>query len=271
MLNTMREMFEENWQWRRQIFNLAKIDVQKECRGTLFGWAWLFVKPLMYIAVFWFALEMGLRAGSSTGGDYPYILWLVAGLVPWLTFIQPMIGAGANVYRRYPFLVTRIRFPLSAISTFFAVAKFFVFLAFIALVVLVVVVTRVSLSLHALQLIPIAALMLLYFVLFSIMVSPLSAMSKDFSNFLKAISTPLFWASGIIYNVASLPIDWLQTVLAFNPITFFVQAFRASLCDKFWIWEKPEMLIPFLVVFALTAFAAVRNYKNLRRDVADVL
>ena len=271
MLETLKEIIQENWQWRRQIFNLSKIDVQKNCRGSVLGWAWLFIKPLMYIGVFWFALSMGLRAGSSTGGEYPYILWLCAGLVPWLTFMQAMINGGANVYRRYPFLVTRIRFPLSAISTFYALAQFLIFLAFMALLLAVVLIARVPLSVHAIQIIPIALLMLVFFTCFSIMVSPLSAMSKDFNNLLKALSTPLFWASGIIYNVASLPFDWLQTVLAFNPITFFVTAFRAALCDKYWIWERPELLVPFLIVAVLTVLIALRNYKNLRRDVADVL
>ena len=269
MIDTLKEVIEENWLWRQQIFNLAKIDVRKTCRGAVLGWVWLFVKPLIYIAVFWFALEMGLRAGSDTA-EYPYLLWLTAGLVPWF-FMQSMISTGANVYKRYPFLVNKIHFPLSAISTFYVLAEFFVYLALMLLVVVVCFATGVSLSIYALQLIPIALVMLAFWTCFSIALSPLSAISKDFSNLLKAFSTPIFWVSGIIFDVFSLPLPWLTQALAFNPVTFFATASRAALCDKYWLWERPELLIPFLVVFLATATVMLLSYKKLRREVADVL
>lgn len=270
MLGTAREILLENWQWRKQIANLALIDVQKTCRGAVLGWVWLFVKPLTYIAVFWFALDMGLRAGDTTGGSYPYILWLTSGLIPWF-FMQDMIGTGANVYRRYPFLVNRIHFPLSAISNFYALATFIIFLALMAMMAIICVLTGNGPTIYWLQFIPMALLMLAFFTCFSVMVSPLSAISKDFNNLWKALSTPLFWVSGIIFNVATLPLPWLHTVLAFNPITFFATGFRATFCDQYWVWEKPELFVPFLIVFALTVFVAVLVYKNLRKDVADVL
>lgn len=269
MLGALRDILSENWQWRHQIASLAVFDIKKTCRGAVLGWAWLFVKPLTYIAVFWFALELGLKAGGSNT-DYPYILWLSAGLIPWF-FMQDMLNTGSNVYRRYPFLVNRIHFPLAAISTFYAVSLFIVYLALMGLLLVACLVKGVGLSVYTLQLIPVAVLMLLFFICFSIMTSPLSAISKDFSNLLKAFSTPLFWISGIIFDVSSLPFAWLHHVLSFNPITFFATATRASLCENYWLWEKPEMLAAFVVVFALTLFAAAAAYGKLRKDVADVL
>ena len=269
MFDALRDIFRENWQWRRQIVNLAVFDIKKTCRGAVLGWVWLFVKPLTYIAVFWFALELGLKAGGS-GGDYPYIVWLSAGLIPWF-FMQDMINTGSNVYKRYPFLVNRIHFPLSAISAFYSLSQFIIFLMLMALLLVVCLATGVSFNAYTLQLIPIALMMLVFFTCFSVLTSPLSAISKDFSNLLKAFSTPLFWISGIIFDVSMLPFTWLHTILAFNPVTFFATATRAALVEGWWIWEKPEMLVPFLVVFAVTALLAIRCYDKLRKDVADVL
>lgn len=269
MLDTLRLIFSENWEWRKQIANLAVMDIRKTVRGAVLGWVWLFVKPLTYIAVFWFALDLGLRAGDSVG-DYPYILWLVAGLVPWF-FMQDMLSTGANVYKRYPFLVNRIRFPLSAISTFYVLSQFLIDLMLIVLVLVVCVLTQTGISIYLIQLPFVFLAMFLFWVCFSIMVSPLSALSKDFNNLLKAFGTPIFWISGIIFNVHSLNIPAIQTILAFNPVTFFVTASRASFCDQYWIWEKPELLLPFLAVFVATFVLAVLSYHRLRRDVADVL
>ena len=202
MLATLREILKENWEWRRQIVNLAVLDLHKTVRGAVLGWAWLFIKPLTYIAVFWFALDLGLRASGSIDGDYPYILWLSAGLIPWF-FMQNMLNTGANVYRRYPFLVNRIHFPLSAISNFYALSQFIVFLVLMVGLLVVCFLTGVRITAYALQLPFIWLGMFLFWVCFSVMVSPLSALSKDFNNLLKAFSTPLFWISGIIYNVGN--------------------------------------------------------------------
>ncbi len=267
-MKTLKLILGENWLWRRQIANLALMDIKKTCRGAVLGWTWLFVKPIMYIAVFWFALELGLRAGGNT--EYPYIVWLSAGLIPWF-FMQEMINTGSNVYRRYPFLVNRIAFPLSAISTFYALSQFIIFLMLVALMFVLCYAVGAPLTLYALQLIPVFLLMLAFWTAFSIMCSPLSAISKDFYNLLKALSTPLFWLSGIIFDVSNLPIEALHVALSFNPVTFFAEAVRASVCENYWLWERPDVLLPFLAVFALTCLFAVRCYGKLRRDVADVL
>lgn len=270
MLNALKLILKENWQWRRQVANLAVMDVRKTCRGAVLGWVWLFVKPITYIAVFWFALELGLRAGSTIDGDYPYIVWLAAGLIPWF-FMQDMINVGSNVFRRYPFLVNRIHFPLSAISTFYALSQFLVFLLLIAGLMLLCVALDVKFTLYTLQLIPVFLLLLLFWVAFSILCSPLSAISKDFCNLLKALSAPMFWISGIIFDISNIPYAWLSTIMSFNPVAFFAEATRAALCEGYWLWERPELLLPFLAVLVVTMVAAVWCYGKLRKDVADVL
>lgn len=269
MLETLRLFFQENWQWRKRIFDLALTDIRKTVRGTALGWIWLFVKPAMYVTVFWFALEIGLRAEKSVG-DYPYILWLVSGLIPWF-FMQNMLNAGANVYKRYSFLVNKIHFPLSVIPTFYSLSQFIINAMLISIVVIACFVFQIDLSIHAIQLPFIYLLMWLFWDIFSVLASPLSAISKDFNNLLKAFSTPIFWMSGIIFNIYALGIPIAERVLAFNPVSFFATSCRAALCEQYWVWEKPELLIPFVIVFALTAITALVCHHRLRRDISDVL
>lgn len=256
------------WKWRSQVGHLAWIDLVKTCRGAVLGWVWLAAKPAVYIFVFWFALALGLRAGG--GSDYPYIAWLSCGLIPWF-FMSDMLNTGSNVYRRYPFLVNKIRFPLPAISAFFELSKFIVYVVLFALFVLVCVLAGVPMGVQAVQIPLIAVLMYLFFLYWSVMTSPLSALSKDFGNLVKTLSMPLFWLSGVIFDLSSIAIPWVRVVLAFNPVTFFAEAHRLALCDGVWLWERPEVLVPFLVVFAMTVFAAVLIQRRIGGEVADVL
>ena len=84
----------------------------------MLSWAWLIIKPAVYIFCFWFALDVGLR-GSSTvePGMPPYFMWLCAGIVPWF-FMQEELNDGINVFTRYSYLVNKIKFPIGAIPAF---------------------------------------------------------------------------------------------------------------------------------------------------------
>lgn len=257
------------WHWRSQIWHLAVTELVKTCRGAVLGWAWLFVKPIVYIGVFWFALAFGLRAGEGFG-DCPYIVWLACGLVPWF-FMSDMVNAGSNVYRRYPYLVNKIKFPLVGISAFYVLSKCLVYMASFLVLVAACLVAGVSLFATLLQVPFVALAMYAFFVLWSAMTSPLSAVSKDFANLVKTLGTPLFWISGVIYDVAALDVQWIKAVLAFNPVTFFVEAHRMALCSGQWVWENPGMLASFLVVLAATALCAVVVQRRMGAEVADAL
>lgn len=257
------------WQWRSQVWHLAKMDLVKTCRGAVLGWVWLFVKPVVYISVFWFALAFGLRAGEGDGGC-PYIVWLACGLIPWF-FMQDMVNTGSNVYKRYSYLVNKIKFPLPAISAFYVLSKFIVYVISFATLVLISALAGVRMGLAILQIPFVALLMYVFFAAWSMVVSPFSALSKDFANLIKTLSMPLFWVSGIIYDVSSLGISWIQATLAFNPVTFFVEAHRTALVGNQWLWNRPDLVLPFAFVFAATLVLAAVCQRHARQEVADVL
>ncbi|MDR3037144.1 MAG: ABC transporter permease [Coriobacteriales bacterium] len=269
MLGMLQSIILENVKWRNQIGRLALFDLQKTVRGAVLGWLWLFVKPITYISVFWFALEIGLRANRSIG-DFPFLLWLACGLIPWF-FMSDMLGGGSNVYKRYAYLITRVSFPSSVIPSLYSVSCFIIFAISLVALIAGMYIGGFPLTIYALQIPFIAIVMLLFFVLFSLMTSPLAAISKDIANLLKAVRQPIFWLSGIIFNTSTVGIPWLQWFFAFNPVSFFATAFRAALCEKYWLWERPEILICFGLVFALTLICALQFHRRLGWEVADAL
>ena len=269
MFTTLKEIIRDNWEWRGQIWRLAVTELRKEVRGTVFGWVWLVITPLIYIGVFWFSLALGLRMGSEVDG-VPYIVWLSSGLVPWF-FMSGMLGSGSDVYHRYSYLVNRLHFPLSVISTFFALAKFIVFLLTMLLVFGVMVATRTPLTIHALQLPIVSSFMYMFWTLWSIMTSPLSELSRDFHKLIRAMTTPLFWLSGIFFRVDTIEIEWVQILYLLNPITFLVTSVRASLCDRYWIWDEPQLLWSFGGIFLFMLVATLLVQMRVKTEVADVL
>ena len=265
------DLLKDKWLWRKQIINLAVFDLRKKSRGAVLGPLWFFAKPAVYICVFWFALEMGLKAGSSDGAsDAPYILWLMAGLIPWF-YMQDLLNQGSDVFHRYSYLVNKIKFPLAGIPSIFNISTFIVQLGLVVALLIAFLLCGQTIDVYLLQLPVAMILMVIFFDMFSLVTSLLSAMSKDFLNLIKTLSTPLFWLSGIIFNVYALGIDWLETILMFNPVTFFASMYRCAVYEKTWIWDKPEALMGMLVVFLITAVVTVVIYRRTREEVPDVL
>ena len=114
-------------------------------------------------------------------------------------------------------------------------------------------------------------LMFLFWDVVSILFSQLSAMSKDVKNLMGAMSTPFFWLSGVLFDVKGIHIGWIQVLLNFNPITFFVTSFRGAFYDKTWFWNDTAGCIGFAVVFVVTLLAALFVYKKFNEEVCDVL
>lgn len=268
MLATLKQILSENWQWRHPIWDLAKIDLIKTYRGAALGKVWLFTKPAVYILVYWFTLSVGMRSGHDVNGQ-PFLLWLATGVFPWF-FMSDAINKGSDVYRRYPYLVNRLKFPLSVISTFYTLSIMIIFACTMLFTIAACLLTGVHLSRYLLQLPLVMVIMFVFWVAWSIMLSPLGAVSKDFSNLIKTLSTPFFWLSGILFQLSSLP-EIGQRVMAFNPVAWCVEAVRGCFVYKEWIWERPDELIPFLVVFAVVVLLALRNFKRLYKEVPDVL
>jgi len=185
--------------------------------------------------------------------------------------MSEMLGAGSNVLHRFPYLVNKIKFPLSGISTLFSLSTLVVHLGLIAIVFAVYFACGMPWDIYLLQIPVIILVMFLFFTMFSILTSQLSAISRDFSNMLKAIVTPLFWLSGIIFDIDRVDIDWIQGILLFNPITFFARSFRDAFYAKTWIWEQPLVLGAFVLVFVVTFITMLLVYKRFHREVSDAL
>ena len=269
-MSTLVTILKDNWEWRDKIINLARFDLTKQRRGAVLGWTWFFVKPLMYIFCFWFAIEIGLRAGRTSPGDAPYILWLTAGLIPWF-FMQNMLGPGLDVFHRFSYLVNKIKFPLSGIPQIYALSNMFIQLMLQSILVVVYIACGQGFDVHLLQVPFLLLLMYVFWYFVSLLFSPLCAMSKDVKNLMAALSTPFFWLSGILFEVRSISIGLVQTFLLFNPITFFASSFRDAIYFRVWIWEDPMMCAGFAVVFVVTVIVAIIVYRKTNQEVADVL
>ncbi len=210
-MNTIKEILKDHYDYRKQLFKLAKTEIIKTYKGAALGWSWAIIRPAIQIFVFWFAFSIGLRHGKPVEG-YPFFLWLIAGMIPWF-YMKDMIQGGSACLRRHTHLVTKIKFPISTIPTFVSMSLFVVHIALLVIVILIYMGFGYMPDIYYLQLPFYMMLMFFFFNAWGLFAGVLSAMSRDFLNLVKALTTALFWMSGILYNVNTINIGWLRKVL----------------------------------------------------------
>lgn len=268
-MKTIVGILKDHFQYRQQIFKLAKADLVKTYRGAALGWAWAIIKPAVTIFVYWFAFQIGLRAGKAVNG-FPFFLWLIAGVVPWF-YMSDMITGGTEAVRKYSYLVTKMKFPVSTIPTFVSISKFMVHIVLLIIVILIFVVMGYFPDLYILQLPFYMILNFIFFTVFSLFSSILASMSKDFANLVKSLVTAIFWLSGIIYNINTINTPWLKKLLMINPVTFLVEGYRNCFINQTWFWEQPKRLMYFGIILLILIIFAIWTYKRLRKEIPDVL
>ena len=177
----------------------------------------------------------------------------------------------ANSIRRYKYLVTKIKFPIATIPTFVSLSLILVHIGLLIIMVAIFIAFGYYPDKYYLQLPVYMLMMFVFFTVWSLFAGVLSAMSKDFLNLVKSLTTALFWMSGILYNANTIGIVWIRKVLLFNPVTLIANGYRNIFIDKVWFWERPEELLNFGIVLFIMILLAVWAYKKLRKDIPDVL
>lgn len=267
-MDTIKEIFRDHMQYRRQLFKLAKSDMKKAYGGAL-GMGWAIIRPAILIFVFWFSFSFGLRKGGDVEG-YPFFLWLIAGMIPWF-YMRDMITGGAGSIRRYKFLVTKIKFPVSTIPTFVSMATLATHMGLLLIMMVIYWAFGYGPTIYYLQLPLYMAMMFLFFTAWGLFSGVLASISRDFLNLVKSLTQALFWMSGILYDVNQIHYEWMRTILLFNPVTIVANGYRNVFVYHRWFWENEQELLNFIIVYVIMVLLAVWAYRKLKKDIPDVL
>ena len=117
---------------KKLLIDLAKNDFKSRYMGNYLGVLWAFVQPTATIGIFWFVFQVGFK--SVPVDNFPFILWLMAGIVPWFFFAESLQSATQSILSNH-FLVKKVVFrvsllPIVQILSALAVHFFFILFLF---------------------------------------------------------------------------------------------------------------------------------------------
>ena len=117
---------------RQLLWELTKKDFQVRYLGSYLGVIWAFIQPLITILIFWFVFQVGFK--SMPVDNFPFILWLMAGMIPWFFFAESLQSATNSILSN-SFLVKKVVFrvsllPIIQIISALAIHIFFILFLF---------------------------------------------------------------------------------------------------------------------------------------------
>ncbi|MDR1616653.1 MAG: ABC transporter permease [Syntrophomonadaceae bacterium] len=265
----MRGIIKEHIGFGWQIWTLSLLELKAMCKGSILGFAWLALKPLITLLMFWFTMLAGIRASSMIAG-FPRFDFMLAGFIAWF-FMRDMIIGGAKCIRKNSQYVTKISFPISVVFTFTAISKFIVHMGLVILMYIYLILAGYRPSVYHIQFFLYAALMFLFFLACSWTLGSWSVFSRDFQNFVSSIVTGVFWVSGVLWDSRNVDNRWLHYFVMLNPVNFFVNGYRKTFLYQEWFWRDGKELLIFFAEFLIVLCIGAYNYKKTRKDMADVL
>ena len=263
----LRLVVKEHVENSAQLKEMAIKDLKKQYSGTMLGAAWPVIKNLIFIFAYWFTITIGLKSGKSVGA--PYMAWLTAGLVPWF-FIRDTLVPAAKSIRSNRYLVTKVIFPKSIISTFKVLSGFISSFLFLGIVLLICLHYGVFPSLYWIQMIYYAFAALALMVAISLITSTLVVLSRDLEFLLNSIIVLIFWLTPILWTIDNVS-GWLAMVVKLNPFFYLIEGFREAILSRAWFWESPMLTMYYWVVVGMLFMLGVFIHGKARDYFADIL
>lgn len=260
---------------RKLIWNLAKNDIKKKFAGSYFGVIWAFVQPVITVLLYWFVFEVGLNSKATdlrTGIEIPFVLWLMAGLVPWFYFQEAMNG-GTSVLVEYSYLVKKVVFQIDTLPVVKMISALFTHAFFVVFAVALFWIMGYTPDLYTLQVIYYSICMI---ALTTGIVYATSAVTVFFRDMKEVVTIALqigMWVTPIMWNFESMvqiP-GWCKTILKLNPMYYVVSGYRDALINKIAFWENPGLTIYFWIFTIVMFLLGTSVFKRLRPHFADVL
>lgn len=252
----------------KQSYLMSRFTLKKTYSGSALGIGWSIVKPCVFIFVYWFGIQIGIRGGKPMD-EAPFILWLIAGIIPWF-FISDCMTIGCSSIKSNSHLVTKVVFPIETIPVFNVMAYLNTHLLMMVILLAIYVFSGYGLSVYSLQLLFYIPLIFIFGCILTTFLSTLSVISKDFQQLVKSTINVFFWLTPILWNADHVG-GILGKLMKLNPIYYFIYGYRNSLIYKKWFFETYNFTIYFFAFLLIFALITGYLFNRLSKEFSDVM
>ncbi len=255
---------------------LIKTDFKLRYQGSVLGYLWAILRPLLMFAILYIVFAKLLQMG----GDIPhYPVYLMTGTVLW-NFFTECTGQGIQAIVNRGDLLRKISFP-KYIVVVSATATALINLAInLCVIVVFALINGVTPSWSWLLVLPLILELYAFALGISFLLGAINVKYRDITSIWDVLIQALFYAVPIIYPI-SMVLERgafgqiAANIILINPIAQVIQDVRYNLITDATIttWglvEWPLCLMPLLIVFLTLVLAALFFRRRSKRFAEEV-
>ncbi len=257
--------------FRGLLFTLTRRDLQARYRGSVLGFLWSLINPLLLTGVYSLVFGWVLASGNRGFGIEPYAVFLISGLFPWL-WVSSSLLEGTTALVASGALIRKAVFPVELPPLVAVLANLVHFLLAIPILAATLLVSRVmgyEVGGWGALLFPLVVLLQFPMVAgAALALSALNVLFKDVRDLVQNGLTLMFFLAPIIYPLDGIGVNGVIRVVRFNPFTPFTLAYQATLfrgeAPALGLWL--QMVVISIVAWAIGAWL----FERLRGTLVEI-
>ncbi len=221
------------WAYKHLLRNLVAKDLELKYRGSILGFAWSMLIPLVMIGVYTVAFTFVMRLDTPN-----FVLYILIGLLSWNFFSGAVLGATESITNSGSLLKSvvfpRVVLPFSVVL--FHLSQFL--LTLIVFLPIMMIVYGVPPAPRMLLFPVFLLLQVLFITGIALILSTATAMFRDVRHLVDVGVGMFFWATPIIYEMKLVP-EQFRFLALLSPAASFIRAYQ----DLFYYGVVPDVSI----------------------------
>jgi ABC-type polysaccharide/polyol phosphate export permease len=213
--------------YRGLIGSLVARELKARYRGSVFGFLWSFINPLLLLLIYSFVFTTVIP--NEVAGAQPYALFMFCGILPWTWFATSLSDAAGSLIAGGN-LIKKVLFPAEVLPIVNVLANMVHFFLGLVILVAFLIIYRRSPDAWDLVWFPIAVVIQLVFTCaLGLLLAALTVHFRDIRDILANVLTLWFFATPIIYPYFQPNVQKFRPLFNANPFTHLAISYQEIL------------------------------------------
>ncbi len=214
--------FRELYRFRVLVLTLVSRQLKARYRGSLMGFLWTILNPLLFMAVYAMVFRYFMRIEVEN-----YAVFLFSGIIAW-TYFSQALGEGTNSILSGGTLITKSLFPPHVLPTVTVLSQLVNYLFSLPVLFAFMIAYGIPLQATVFWLPVILLIQTAFTWGFVLGLAALNVHFRDTQHVLGNILTLWFFLCPVIYPAKQIP-EWLQIARYVNPIGLAIDTYHQIL------------------------------------------
>lgn len=201
-------------------------DFKQRYTGSLLGFLWSIINPLIMLVIYTFVFSVVFQAkwGNLINNKYDFAIMMFCGLTVY-NFVSEVINRSITIIPSNSNYVKKVVFPLEIFPVVLANVATVNFLISMAILLIANFILKGSICVTLWQIILLFIPLVLMTLGLGYFVSAVSVYIKDLSNIINILMMIMLYTSPVFYALENIPKE-LQFVCLLNPLTLLIENMR---------------------------------------------